>query len=245
LALAEKSIEFESILLDLTQGQQYEPDYLKLNPNGVVPTLRHGDEVIIESNVINEYIDDAFDGPALRPATAAGRARMRLWTKRLDEQVHPRTITLSFAIAFRQRFLSQSEEEREGFLRKSPSDTRRALMRDLIDNGVKSTAFPTAVHTFDKMLGDLDNALANTAWLAGDEFSLADIGYTPYLTRLEHLTLDRLWRDKPRVADWYGRIRSRPSYQQAIDAWLPAPLIAGLNRAGEKAWPTVQAILND
>ena len=242
-ALAEKSIEFESILLDLTQGQQYEPDYLRLNPNGVVPTLVHGGDVIIESNIINEYIDDALDGPDLKPATPAGRARMRLWTKRLDEQVHPQTITLSFAIAFRQRFLDQTEEQREAFLRKSPSEARRALMRDLIDKGINSDRFPAAVLAFDAMLGELERRLADNRWLAGDDFSLADIGYTPYVTRLEHFALDRLWSDKPHVADWYGRIRSRPGYAQAISQWLPAPLIQALNKAGQRAWPTVQKIL--
>lgn len=243
LALAEKGVEFESIVLDLTAGDQYQPEYLRLNPNGVVPTLVYGDDAIIESNVINEFIDDAFSGPALKSDDAISRARMRLCAKRLDENVHPYTITLSFAIAFRQRFLSQTAEEREAFLNKSPSDERRAQVRDLIENGMNSESFPRAVRAYDEMLCDLEHTLSESRWLAGDQFSLADIGYTPYLTRLEHLALDKLWTNKPHLATWFQRIKSRPSYRQAIDDWLAPPLIEAVKHAGRIAWPTVQRIL--
>jgi glutathione S-transferase len=87
-ALAEKGATWHSHHLDLRARDQQKPEYLKLNPNAVVPTLVHDGVVIIESTVINEYIDDAVAGPSLRPADAADKARMRLWTKQLDEGLH-------------------------------------------------------------------------------------------------------------------------------------------------------------
>ena len=66
LALAEKNIEYEAIHLNLRTGDQRTPEYLKLNPKGVVPTLVNDDFVITESIVVNEYIDDAFPETPLK-----------------------------------------------------------------------------------------------------------------------------------------------------------------------------------
>jgi glutathione S-transferase len=88
LCLSEKGLEWESRHLNLRAGEHQQDWYLKLNPRAVVPTLVDGDIVVPESNVINEYLDDRFPRRPLRPADALGLARMRLWTKQLDEGVH-------------------------------------------------------------------------------------------------------------------------------------------------------------
>ena len=76
LALAEKALKFDSCLLTL-RGDQFEPHYLKLNPNAVVPTLIHHDSIIIESTVIMHYVDDAFPGSPLMPQDPLARAKVR------------------------------------------------------------------------------------------------------------------------------------------------------------------------
>ena len=91
LTLADKGLPWESHLFNLRRRDQHDPDYLKLNPNGVVPTLVDDGAVIIESTVICEYLDDAYPNPTLRPAAPAERARMRQWTKWLDEVLHYHT----------------------------------------------------------------------------------------------------------------------------------------------------------
>ena len=68
LVLAEKGLDFESRDVNLVTGEQHAPDYVKLNPNHVVPTLVHDGRVLIESSLINEYLEDAFPKPALWPA---------------------------------------------------------------------------------------------------------------------------------------------------------------------------------
>ncbi len=73
-ALAEKGEKWQSHHLDLRARDHQRPEYLRLNPNAVVPTLVDDGTVIIESTVINEYIDDAFPGPALRPAERWNRS---------------------------------------------------------------------------------------------------------------------------------------------------------------------------
>jgi Glutathione S-transferase, N-terminal domain len=65
-ALLEKALDCEFIHLDLRAGDAQKPDYLKLNPNAVVPTLVHDHNVLIESTVICEFIDDEWPDPPLK-----------------------------------------------------------------------------------------------------------------------------------------------------------------------------------
>ena len=84
IAFAEKALTWEGEMIDLNAGDQFKPDYVKLNPKSVVPTLIHDGHVVIESNIILEYLEDAFPNPSLRPSAATDRAQMRLWLQRLD-----------------------------------------------------------------------------------------------------------------------------------------------------------------
>ena len=70
--LAEKKLAWDSHHMNLRAGDQQKPEYLKLNPNALVPTLVDDGTVIIESTVINEYLDDAYPDLPLRPAAATG-----------------------------------------------------------------------------------------------------------------------------------------------------------------------------
>jgi len=81
--------------------------------------------VVIESTVICEYLDDAYPEPRLRPTDPVGRARMRLWTKQLDEGVHAATSVVSSAIAFRYQKLAIGMEELEKFHQKMPDPIKR------------------------------------------------------------------------------------------------------------------------
>jgi len=123
-ALAEKKLAWEGHHLNLRAGDQQGPEYLKLNSNAVVPTLVDEENVIIESTVICEYLDDAYPEPKLKPANALGRARMRLWTKQLDEGVHAATSVVSSAIAFRYQKLAIGMEALEEFHKKMPDPVK-------------------------------------------------------------------------------------------------------------------------
>ena len=110
VALAEKELPWKSHHLNLRAGDQQKPEYLKLNPKGVVPTLIDGELVICESNVILEYLDDAFPEPPLRPSVPFSRAKMRLWNQILPKAHYDiGTATLSMGVAFRYQYLSKGE----------------------------------------------------------------------------------------------------------------------------------------
>ncbi|MBI3303642.1 MAG: glutathione S-transferase family protein [Deltaproteobacteria bacterium] len=79
LVLAEKDLSHEKVFVDLTKNAQKSPDFLRLNPYGKVPVLIDDDEVIYDSTVINEYLEDEYPHPPLMPAESGERARVRMF----------------------------------------------------------------------------------------------------------------------------------------------------------------------
>jgi glutathione S-transferase len=79
LVLAEKDLEYEVVFVDLTKNEQKSPDFLRLNPYGKVPILIDDDEVIYDSTIINEYLEDEYPHPPLLPAQSGDRARARMF----------------------------------------------------------------------------------------------------------------------------------------------------------------------
>jgi len=240
LCLAEKDLAHEAKHLNLREGDQKRPEYLALNPNGYVPTLVHDGFVVCESTVICEYLDDAFPDPPLKPADAKGRARMRGFTKFIDAAIFPSTATVSMSIAFHHQYKPEMydamEKARPGWL---------ANLRQL-QKGTENPAFPTAIKRLDKMIADMDRALADHQgpWLAGNVYSLADIGYAPYVTRLDHLKfLAGMIEQRPRVAAWYDRMRARKPYQSALAEWFNPKYLPLMDEKGSEAWPRVKELL--
>ena len=243
LALSEKGQGWEGEHLKLRRGDQQRPEYLALNPNGVVPTLVHDGTVIIESTIINEYVADAFEGAPLKPADPVAAARMRKWTQKLDTGMHANTGVVSGSIAFRYQHLEKSPEELEAYIQRIPDPVRRERSRANIEQGVDSPAFAPAIKAFEKLLADMEDALADGPWLAGDAYSLADVAYTPYATRLDHLQLEGMWDQRPRFADWYERVKARPSYRTAVVDWFNDSYLPLMREKGQEVWPRVKEII--
>ena len=244
LMLAEKGLEWESRHLNLRAGEHQKDWYIKLNPRAVVPTLIDGDIVVPESNVINEYLDERFPDPPLKPADPFGRARMRLWTKQLDEGVHDAGIAvLSFALAFRHQYLTKGGAGKD-MLESIPDPIKRERRRDVIEKGLDSPYFKTAVSRLLTPYRDMDNVLAGHACLAGESYTIADAAFTPYIVRLEHLDVMGLLEPTPRTADWYRRIKARPSFQAAIVQWENAACLGLMKREGRENWPKIKEIMS-
>src|SRR5262245_4227046 len=88
MCLAEKGLDWQSRHVDLFTFENYEPWYTKLNPKAVVPTLDHDGRILIESNVVLEYLDDTFPDTSLRPDDTYARSQMRLWVYNSEELGH-------------------------------------------------------------------------------------------------------------------------------------------------------------
>ena len=248
VVLAEKDLDWVDHHLNLKAGDHTKPDYLALNPKGVVPTLVDDGRVVTESTVICEYLDDAYPatppGISLRPADAYSRSLMRRWTMLPDVGIHVACGSLSFASTFARQL--QSGFEGEAFEKRmnaiidpARADRQRQIMKD----GFNVPFVKDAIKLHVKMLKDMQAALESGPWLAGDTFSLAEACITPYIERLDRLGCAPLWDKLPRVADWFDRVRERPSFAAAFTSFPPNDYDDLLRERGQTVWPEVKKVL--
>lgn len=214
-ALEEKGLDYEGQFVDLMRFENLDPGYLKLNPNGVVPTIDNDGRVVIESTVINEYVDDVFDGPALKPADPYERARMRIFTKMQDDVVHPAIQKPTFNLLVKPLLQQMSPDDLDTFTAKHPHEANRQLFRNAAEGPVDQEAIEGAKERFRMVFGRMSAALEQGEWLAGNTFSLADIAIAPAVDRLDACGLFELFEEFPKVADWAKRIQARPAFQRA------------------------------
>jgi glutathione S-transferase len=241
IALHEKGLEAKEHLMTLA-GDQFDPAYMKLNPNAVVPTLIHDGNPIVESSVILYYIDEAFPEPPLMPRDLKARAKVRLYNKLVDEYIHNSCMILSFATCFRGRLLRMSQEEREAEFAKTPIPKRADYKRDVTAHGLDSVYVTESVKSHEKLLGWMEESLRSGAYLAGDAYSLADIAVIPYVLRLELLGLEKMWATRSGVAGWWDRMRKRPSTEQTILARMTAGDAAPFKNLQPDPWPKVKEL---
>lgn len=223
LALNEKGVtDWLSREIDLFKGDQFDPEYLKLNPKAVVPTLVDDDKVLVESTLIAEYIDDRFDGPALKPADPFARAQMRLYSKAVDEGVHQAIGVISFSAMFMDRLRKMSMAELNAHLAKVIDLERRDRYTAIHAQGAKAPHVYRGVANLEKLFQKTENALADgRSWLFGDQFTLAEINLAPYLARLEYVDVLNVWLEqRPLSTAWFERIKARKSFQDEIVEWI-------------------------
>lgn len=243
LTLAEKNLPWEGVLLDLRRGDQYAPEYRKLNPNAVVPTLVHDDKVIIESTLIIEYLDEAFPAPPLMPRDPYRRAQARLWMKKIDDTLHAACSTITFAIAFRHVMLKLTPDQLAARLRSIPNAAYRERQRLSIEHGLDAPHVAPAVRQYDGYIAEMEAALTATPFLAGDAYSLADAAATPYINRAAMLGLEGLWAERPQVAAWFQRMRSRPSFDPSVTQYFTPQEAERFRFPRAETWEKVQTIL--
>jgi glutathione S-transferase len=242
IALLEKGHAATDHLLTL-RGDQNEPGYLKLNPNGVVPTLVHDGRVIIESSLILYYIDDTFPDPPLMPKTPDLRHRVRLYNKLIDEYVHNACTILTFATAFRPNFLKMSREAWLAEINKAPLKRRAEYKRSVIEHGLDSEFVGDSLAHHQKMLSWMNEGLQSGPYVVGDTFSLADCAVIPYILRLELLKLRGIVDQYPAVGDWCARVRERPSVKAAIFDRMTETDWAPFRNLAPDPWPKVSDLL--
>jgi len=243
LVLEEKGLNWQGHYLDILAGEQFDPAYLKLNPKAVVPTLVHDGKVIRESTVICEYLDDVFPETPLRPADPVARATMRIWTKLVDEEVHPSVRPVTYVSTHRHTIMKRSPDEVEEHINSDPHPVWRERKRGWIHQGFAAPDVQVAIRFFAKLLEDMDTTLARSPWLAGGTYSLADGALTPYLNRLDMLGFSEMWSDLPNLTQWFDRVRARPSFEPALFKYLPESLRADMTANGRAAWPEFKKIL--
>lgn len=243
VTLAEKQLPWESVHLDLSKNEQSDPEYMKLNPEGVVPTLVDGDMVLRESSVIAEYLDQLSEDNPLAPTAPADLAAMHLWLTRAID-IHAAINSLTFATVMRANQLANSTPEQvKARIATFPNPQIRSKRLDLYANGVHSPYVAGALFTLKRMFDDMSATLETVDWLTAGQYGLSDIAVVAYVDRLERLGMAGLWTDSyPAIGPWLRANQTRPSYKTAIDDLIPPQVAEQSRKVGGEAWPEIKTI---
>jgi glutathione S-transferase len=219
ICLEEKGLEWVDHRLISAKHDHLSDWYLKLNPNGVVPTLIHDGRPVYESSVILQYLDQIHPEPSLVPPDAYGQAQMRAWLTFVDLVTTPAARYPSFqygGLLFKFQAMSDAEFQEKALKRPTKSAFYKKMdkARGFVD-GELEEAFNDIRKTAARMERMLDES--GGPWLLGTQYTLADIAVAPLLDRIENLGLEALWDDShPSVSPWLARIQARPAYGRAF-----------------------------
>jgi glutathione S-transferase len=192
------------------------PDYLKINPNGVVPTLVDDGQVIIDSSVICEYLEEKYPEIALAPRDLVKRASMRAWMRFIEEVPTAAVRVPSFNMGFLPRYEGMDRATFEG----AESDIRpirKQFYRRMGPGGFKKGDVYASFEQMGNTCSRMNAALELGPWLLGEQYTLADIIVAPLIDRMADLGMSEIWEQKySRVTDWYARMKSRPAFQKTF-----------------------------
>jgi ganglioside-induced differentiation-associated protein 1 len=246
-ALAEKRLGWTGHYVDILRGEQFKSDFLAINPKAVVPVLVHDGVVVPESTVICEYAEEVFPQHPIFPLSPRHRAEVRIWTKAVDEELHPACSAITYVVSHRHTILRNGAGNFEEFLQQGASEgtAARMLKWQWVQHGMQAPGAVDKLRLYDAYLRKMETALAGSDWLVGDAFSMADIAMTPYANRLAALSLEGLWANGrlPRVEAWFQRIRERPTFEPAFIKWMPGELAAEMRENGRQSWPMIRTLL--
>ena len=192
LALLEKGVDHELVPVDVFAEGGPPPWYLELHPFGRIPAFSHGALTLYETAAIARYVDEAFDGPALQPGEAAGRARMAQITGMLD------------AYAYRPMVWDISVET-----------VAKPAEGGVTDVAVVEAAIPTA----ETVLAELARLQVSDTFLAGGRLSLADLHAAPIIGYfLKSPIAPAMLARHPRLERWWHAVSARQNYRSTEPA---------------------------
>jgi len=240
LVLAELDIPHKLITVHITMCQNYAPDYVRLNPGMVVPTLVEMDgTVVLDSKVIIEYVvknyTEKYNRADLRPKGIEAEKTAAYWLGQMDT-LDVETISFRsgnylpvFIADLRQKKalrlmsmyiarFSEKDPKLAELYRIRQKKVVAAFNRIASKEGVKAA--------LGRLLSDLkkmDSHLADgRAWLCGDQFTLADVGWAPVFRRLDDIKYTQMVLEGlPNVQRYVKAVKARPAYKKAINGFPP------------------------
>jgi glutathione S-transferase len=236
ISLIEKGLEWDTETIDLSRMEQRHPDYLAINPNGLVPTLAHGERVVWESNVITQYLDDVFPERPLYGDDPWELAQVRGW------QAAAQSMAKDFRPLMYQRLIGPVVR-----LKHTLDETlaiARLSTHSPIDLEWERKVWALAVltpieqqRTEERLLAWLDkleHALEGRQFLVGDRFGQAEISVYPGVAMYPAVGLAIDARRHPNTCAWMRRLQRRPSFQRTLTKQDKG--ILALSRSGVLPW---------
>ncbi|HZD51861.1 MAG TPA: glutathione S-transferase family protein [Woeseiaceae bacterium] len=217
LCLAEKGLEYESHYVDLHNFEQHSEPFVALNPNGQVPVLVHDGAVITESTVINEYLDEVFPEVRLVPRDPVARARMRIWSKFVDEYFCPALSRIGWSVLIPKIAARLQSGELEEALKKVPLEEQRRKWLTAATESFTKEELADSHRQVCVSIERMEGILRDAKWLAGDDYSLADVNTYSMVAGTARLIPEAMPEEKtPNAVAWLQRMNERPAVKAAL-----------------------------
>ena len=197
--LAEKGVDYEDRPLDFARFEQHDETFLALNPDGMVPVLVVDGRPLTETAYILHFLEERFPEPRLDGATPRERYRTHWWDKYVEGHLAP-----ALAVVAGSR---GAPAEAAAGVKRLPLE-RRALWTKALEDGFTTDEVSSAQTALGRAVDQFESALAETPWLGGAAFGLADILAFPHAERLAELAEVPLGA---RTQRWLEEVRRRPS----------------------------------
>lgn len=218
LCLAEKNIPYESVAVDLSRQEQHAPEFLAMNPNGVVPALEIAPgRFLHESSTICEYLDDTVPEPPLRPTDPYALAQMRNFVRWTDEKSLPHLLILNWSLMLQSTAQQWSDQELQDKLARIPTAERREAWVRIARKPYTEEEKAEALRKLLLLVDRMEEMLApSSPWLMGANYSLADIAAAPFVARIAEIAPAALAEAAhPRVHGWWQAMQQRPAFAAA------------------------------
>jgi len=215
LALLEKGVDFVERELNGRDFEHLKPDYLAVNPKGQVPTLVHDGRVLTEGMLINEYIDEAFDGPPLRLADLQERWRMRLWCRYAENDLGRSLMMINWHRVVPSFIGDRSLDEVKKILETVPDPDRRRSWLAAFQQSTPPEELEESHRRAREGATKVEDHLAIHRWVAGRSFSLGDIDLLNFCGFMASWMPDLVNAQRtPATIDWLGRMEERPAVKE-------------------------------
>jgi glutathione S-transferase len=216
MCLFEKGLPFTIRWINLGLMDQKRPDYLKLNPMGLVPTLVHNGNALYESNVINEYIDAVFPDPPLVPKDPLGQAQMRMWFAFEGDLAKPFRDAV-YETFGKERLKSSglsAEKLREEIAKRTTNEAYARFAVSVLTSPRNDALIADRQQLMLEKMQQMEDRLADgRTWACGDRFTLADIALAPRVDMFPVVGIGDLYSRFPRIGDFMQRLKARPSWE--------------------------------
>ena len=215
ILLSEKGLLWKTVRVDMGRMAHKAPDYLAINPNGELPALRHGDRLIYDSQLIAEYLDASFAGPKLYPRGAFQVAQARMWLA-LEAGTHKEFRPLFYLHILRPAGLAAgiTIENVDQVVPPGVHPSHLKWLRDALRGKVRfDTSEALARQIILSKLEVIERRLAGSAYLVGDTFGMADLGWFTRIETFPALGLEIEERRFPGILRWLETIRRRPAVE--------------------------------
>ena len=228
IVLAEKGLRWTDRRVELFKFEHSLPDYLAINPDGVVPTLVHDGQPLYESSLICLYLDEVFPMPALQPADPRARLLVRRWLKYHDDFAHGTVRDASFQLLYKPHYSRMPPEELRQLVMRHPNPARRQKFLDAANGEIDWPQLLASARACASVAARIEARIARTGgqWLEGGEFTLADVAMAPFAERIANLGFQHVWDGLPLGRAWSEQLLARATVQDSRPPprWrLPAP----------------------